>query len=71
VEPRRISSAVLKYSGTLGIGNGEDKLSATITAFSHFVVENSACQYMFADIQGTDSVAQRPPFYSHLLGRFY
>jgi hypothetical protein len=52
VEPRRVSSAVLKFSGTLGMRNGQDKRSATIMAFSHFVLEDSACRYMFADIQG-------------------
>ena len=52
VEPRRASSAVLKFSGTLGMNNRVDKRSATIMAFSHFVLEDSACQYMFADIQG-------------------
>ena len=52
VEPRRVSSAVLKFSGTLGIRNRTDKRSATIMAFSHFVLESSACEYMFADLQG-------------------
>ena len=60
VEPRRASSAVLKFSGTLGMRNGQDKRSATIMAFSHFVLEDSACRYMFADIQG-DSVLLREP----------
>jgi hypothetical protein len=53
VEPRRASSAVLKFSGTLGAPNRQDKRSATVAAFSHFVVEDTACQYMFADIQGS------------------
>ena len=52
VEPRRASSAVLKFSGTLGAQNHQDKRSATVMAFSHFVIEDTACQYMFADIQG-------------------
>ncbi|OAX31332.1 hypothetical protein K503DRAFT_806148 [Rhizopogon vinicolor AM-OR11-026] len=52
VEPHRVSSAVLKFSGTLGIRNRTDKHSATIMAFSHFVLESSACEYMFADLQG-------------------
>lgn len=52
VEPRRLSSAVLKYSGTLGVTNRSEKRSATMTAFSHWVIESTACQYMFADIQG-------------------
>ncbi|KAG1739728.1 kinase-like domain-containing protein [Suillus lakei] len=53
VEPRRVSSAVLKFSGTLGVCNRTDKRSATIMAFSHFVLESSACEYMFADLQGS------------------
>lgn len=52
VEPRRISSAVLKFSGTLGMSTRMDKRSATIMAFSHFVMSSTACRYMFADIQG-------------------
>ncbi|KAG1782532.1 kinase-like domain-containing protein [Suillus placidus] len=53
VEPRRVSSAVLKFSGTLGVRNRTDKRSATIMAFSHFILESSACEYMFADLQGS------------------
>ncbi|KZP10252.1 kinase-like protein, partial [Athelia psychrophila] len=53
VEPRRVSTAVLKFSGTLGVRNGIDKRTATISAFSHFVVGSTACNYMFADIQGS------------------
>ncbi|KAH7929146.1 hypothetical protein BV22DRAFT_1081458 [Leucogyrophana mollusca] len=48
-----MSSAVLKFSGTIGMRNHIDKRSATIMAFSHFVLENTACEYMFADIQGS------------------
>ncbi|KAG1879843.1 hypothetical protein F4604DRAFT_1954189 [Suillus subluteus] len=56
VEPHRVSSAVLKFSGTLGIHNCTDKRSATIMAFSHFVLESSTCEYMFADLQASLSV---------------
>jgi hypothetical protein len=53
VEPLRASSAVLKFSGTLGQrARSADKRTATILAFGHFVVDNTACKYMFADIQG-------------------
>ena len=52
VEPRRASSAVLKFSGALGVPHRSDRRSATIMAFSHFVLEVTACAYMFADIQG-------------------
>ncbi|KAM6501453.1 hypothetical protein JOM56_004467 [Amanita muscaria] len=53
VEPRRASTAVHKYSGTLGVSSRIDKKSATMMAFSHFVLESTACTYMFADIQGS------------------
>lgn len=52
VEPRRASSAVMKFSGALGMLHRSDRRSATIMAFSHFVLEEAACGYMFADIQG-------------------
>ena len=53
VEPHRISTAIRKFSGTLGVSNRPDKLSATIMAFSHFVIQETACEYMFSDLQGT------------------
>ena len=53
VESCHASSAVLKFSGTLSAQNCQDKQSATVMAFSHFVLEDTTCQYMFADIQGT------------------
>lgn len=52
VEPRRASSAVLKFSGTLGSSKAVSKKFATIHAFSHFVASDSACEYVFADLQG-------------------
>ena len=56
VEPRRASSAVLKFSGALGVSHRFDRRSATIMAFSHFVLEVAACRYMFADIQGKSTI---------------
>ena len=56
VEPRRASSAVLKFSGALGMLQRFDRRSATIMAFSHFVLEEAACGYMFADIQGKSAL---------------
>jgi hypothetical protein len=53
VEPLRASTAVVKFSGTFGASKKSDKLSATITAFSHFIAEKTACQLIFADLQGT------------------
>jgi hypothetical protein len=52
VEPSWASSAVLKFSGTLGMPHCSDRQSVTIMAFSHLVLENTACRYMFTDIQG-------------------
>lgn len=52
VEPLRASSAVLKFSGTLGQRLRSDKRTGTILAFSHFVFDVTACQYMFCDLQG-------------------
>ena len=60
VEPMRLTSTVIKYSGTLGSTTRTDMRSMTMAAFAHYVVEETACQYVFADIQG------RPPlFYAH------
>jgi hypothetical protein len=56
VELLRPSSAVLKFSGTLGQRLRSDKRTGTILAFSHFVLDNTACQYMFCDLQGTTRV---------------
>ncbi|KAF4586440.1 hypothetical protein EYR38_010716 [Pleurotus pulmonarius] len=53
VEPRRTSFAVIKFSGTLGTLNNIDQKTATMSAFSHYVLEQSACVFMFSDIQGT------------------
>jgi len=47
--------------------NRTEKRSATIMAFSHFVVENSACHYMFADIQGE---SEHWPFLCRLVDEF-
>ena len=51
VEPLR-SSVVTKFTGTLGSSGATDKLTSTILAFSHFVMENTACLLAFADLQG-------------------
>lgn len=52
VEPLRSSSVVTKFSGTLGTNNHTDKLSATISAFAHFVMNHTASTFTLADIQG-------------------
>jgi hypothetical protein len=53
VEPRR-TWAVLKYNGTLGFQNGTQpgKVEATLTAFVHYIFEQSQGQILYADIQG-------------------
>jgi len=38
VEPRQASSAILMFSGTLGMHNQFDRQSASIMAFSHFII---------------------------------
>ncbi|KAJ7126923.1 kinase-like domain-containing protein [Mycena epipterygia] len=53
VEPFRTSSVVTKFSGTLGSSVATDKLTSTVLAFSHFVLENTACLLAFADLQGS------------------
>jgi hypothetical protein len=68
VEPRRASSAVLKFSGTLATHNHLDKWSATIMAFSHFIIEDTACLYMFADIQGESLINLWCPLCWHCTG---
>lgn len=55
VEPRRLTSNVIKYTGTLGSTARSDLRSLTMTAFAHFIAEQTACQYIFADIQGRSS----------------
>ncbi|KAJ6567493.1 kinase-like domain-containing protein, partial [Mycena sp. CBHHK59/15] len=52
VEPLRTSSVVTKFTGTLGSSAATDKLTSTVLAFSHFVLETTACLMSFADLQG-------------------
>lgn len=52
VEPLRATTSVVKFSGTFGASNRSNKLSATMTAFAHFIANKTACQLIFADIQG-------------------
>jgi hypothetical protein len=53
VEPFRSSSVVRKFSGTLGATVDSDKLAMTILAFSHFILERTACTMAMVDTQGT------------------
>ena len=63
VEPWRLTSTVVKYSGTLGSTTRTDLRSVTMAAFAHYVARETACQYVFADIQGPF-----PCFHAHQCG---
>ncbi|KAJ7652043.1 hypothetical protein DFH06DRAFT_913433, partial [Mycena polygramma] len=53
VEPLRSSTVVEKFSGTIG-GSEEatNKLTGTMCAFTHYVLEKTACRLAFTDLQG-------------------
>jgi hypothetical protein len=52
VEPHRTSTTVHCFTGTLGQGSGSDKATNTLLAFNHWVIQTTACQLSFADLQG-------------------
>lgn len=52
VEPRRSTTRVEKYTGTMDNQEWLNLKSTTINAFAHFVVADSACEYLLADLQG-------------------
>ena len=54
VEPLRLTTSVVKFSGTLGSTSHTDMRSLTMSAFAHYVAEKTACLYVFADIQGVE-----------------
>ncbi|KAI0739761.1 hypothetical protein C8Q80DRAFT_1124099 [Daedaleopsis nitida] len=56
VEPYRRNSSVTKYtkySGTLGEAREDNHMHSTMPAFVHYVAEETACRYIFADVQGS------------------
>ncbi|KAJ7814465.1 hypothetical protein B0H13DRAFT_2381760 [Mycena leptocephala] len=55
VEPLR-SSVVTKSTGTLGSSGATDKLASTVLAFSHFVMEKTACLLALADLQADPAI---------------
>ncbi|KAJ7698651.1 kinase-like domain-containing protein, partial [Mycena rosella] len=59
VEPLRTSSVVTKFTGTFGLTQEHDKVSATILAFSHFVLQQTACRIAMADLQGSYHTMKR------------
>jgi hypothetical protein len=69
VEPLRSSSVVKKFTGTFGASHDTDKLTYTILAFNHFIMQDTACLLAFADLQGEDFPFLR--FISSTLNGFY
>ncbi|THH30819.1 hypothetical protein EUX98_g3365 [Antrodiella citrinella] len=53
VEPLRMSTTVVKFSGTNTVAIGNDQKTVTAGAFAHYVLADTACQYLFVDIQGS------------------
>ncbi|KIO17725.1 hypothetical protein M407DRAFT_84669, partial [Tulasnella calospora MUT 4182] len=53
VEPLRSTTAVIKFSGTLGSRAATDGLSGTITAFAHYAAQILAAKRVFCDLQGS------------------
>ncbi|KAF9502151.1 hypothetical protein BDN71DRAFT_1500301 [Pleurotus eryngii] len=53
VEPRRASTVAFKFTGTMSISSNRDKRTQTVLAFIHYVLQITACKYMFADMQGS------------------
>ncbi|KAG8986355.1 hypothetical protein FRB90_004071 [Tulasnella sp. 427] len=58
VEPRRSSSRIEKYTGTMVNQEWHDLKSATINAFAHFVIMDSACEYLLADLQALQDIRE-------------
>ncbi|KAJ7237664.1 hypothetical protein C8J57DRAFT_1529215 [Mycena rebaudengoi] len=52
IEPLR-STVITKFTGTFGSSCDTNKLSSTILAFGHFILEATACALAFADLQGS------------------
>ncbi|KAJ6589675.1 hypothetical protein B0H19DRAFT_1058662 [Mycena capillaripes] len=48
VEPLHATSVVNKFTGTFGASHDTDKLTSTILALNHFVIEDTACLLAFA-----------------------
>ncbi|KAJ7085183.1 kinase-like domain-containing protein, partial [Mycena belliarum] len=54
VEPLRSSTAVEKFSGTIGgSDNSTNKISSTMTALTHYILQSTACRLAFTDLQGS------------------
>jgi hypothetical protein len=52
IEPLRSSTRVRKFTGTLAQTRPTDKAGVTIAAFTHWVMQDTACKLCFADVQG-------------------
>lgn len=55
VEPMRLTTTVVKFSGTLSLTTCNDLRSLTVTVFAHYVAQETACHYIFTDIQGVSA----------------
>ncbi|PIL33491.1 hypothetical protein GSI_04114 [Ganoderma sinense ZZ0214-1] len=55
VEPLRLTTTVVKFSGTFGSTTRTELRSLTVSAYAHYVAEQTACRYIFADIQGSNN----------------
>ncbi|KAJ7098702.1 kinase-like domain-containing protein, partial [Mycena belliarum] len=54
VEPLRSSTAVEKFSGTIGgSDNSTNKISSTMAALTHYILQSTACRLAFTDLQGS------------------
>ncbi|KAJ6448388.1 kinase-like domain-containing protein [Mycena sanguinolenta] len=53
IEPLRATSVVNKFTGTFGASHDTDKLTYTILAFNHFILQDTACLLAYADLQGS------------------
>lgn len=52
VEPRRTSTNIIRFTGTLGQGPRIDKLGNSVLAFAHWAASHTAGKLVFADLQG-------------------
>ncbi|KAJ7118159.1 hypothetical protein C8R44DRAFT_558970, partial [Mycena epipterygia] len=53
VEPLRTSTVVKKFSGMVGGSDKRtNKLSSTICALTHYILQATACKQAFTDLQG-------------------
>ncbi|KAJ7231475.1 hypothetical protein B0H12DRAFT_1239951 [Mycena haematopus] len=73
VEPLRSTTVVEKFSGTIGgSDNSPNQLSSTMSAFTHYILEKTACRFAITDLQGEYSVFRvNLGFILHLVGSLH